>query len=151
MPKTKRVETLVKSLISSLNPDELLETLDPCSRLKITIKIDRGQVGVTTESEYKITKMKHSDLVKSEVMSERLWGKIFSLKAFSTNPERTGDKKLRQVILQIKRKGYVPHKDGVKYQSTINDIFKGSSIEVRMTSFYRGVEGLPDFRICEIR
>ncbi|MFA7216688.1 MAG: hypothetical protein WC095_01750 [Candidatus Paceibacterota bacterium] len=152
MAQTKKVEILVESLLETLDSDQLLKILDPCTKLKITITIERGQLEVTADSDHKITQMKHFDLVKSEIVSEALWKKVFSLRAFSDNPERAGDKKLKEVLLRIKKHGHISHEEGVSHQSTINDILKGNGVECRMVGFRPKEGGCPDrFQICEIR
>lgn len=152
MTQTKKVEALVQSLLDTLDSDQILKILDPCTKLKITLTIERGQVGVTADSDHKITQLKHFDLVKSKTMTEALWKKVFSLRAFTNNPERAGDKQLRKVLLRIKEHGHVSHEDGVGHQSAINDILKGNSVECRMVGFRREEGGLLNrFQICEIR
>ena len=152
MAQTKKVEVLIQLLLDSLDSEQLLKMLDPCTKLTITLKIERGQVEVTAGSDYKITGIKHFDLVKSETMTEALWKKVFSLRAFSRNPERAGDAKLREVLLHIKKHGHISHEEGVYHQSAINDILKGNAVECRMVGL-RPEDGGPlhRFQICEIR
>ncbi len=152
MAQIKKVEDLVQSILDGLDSEQLLKMLDPCTKLKITLTIERGQIEVTADSDYKITGIKHFDLVKSETMTEALWKKVFSLRAFSNNPERAGDKQLKEVLLHIKKHGHISHEDGVYQQSAINDILKGNSVECRMVGLRPKEGGSPDrFQICEIR
>jgi hypothetical protein len=152
MAQIKKVEEVIQLLLDGLNSEQLLKILDPCTKLKITLTIERGQVEVTADSDYKITQIKHPDLVKSETVTEALWKKIFSLRAFTNNPERAGDRRLREVLLHIKNHGYISHEDGVDHQSAINEILKGNAVECRMVGF-RSEEGKYQdrFQICEIR
>ena len=152
MAQIKKVEALVQFLLNQLDLEPLLKILDPCTKLKITLTIERGQVEVTADSDYKITQMKHFYLVRSETITEALWKKVFSLRAFSKNPERAGDVKLREVLLHIKKHGHISHEEGVYHQSAINDILKGNSVECRMVGLRPKEGGSPDrFQICEIK
>ena len=152
MAQIKKIEALIQSLLDSLDSEQLLKMLDPCTKLKIMLTIERGQVEVTADSNYKITQIKHFDLVKLETMTKSLWKKVFSLRAFTNNPERAGDKQLREVLLHIKKHGHIGHEEGVYHQSTINDILKGNALECRMVGFRSEENGcLVGFRICEIR
>ena len=152
MAQIKKVEALVQFLVNQLDLEPLLKILDPCTKLAITLKIERGQVEVVSTTEYKITGIKHFDLVKSEPMTEALWKKVLSLRAFSKNPERVGDKQLREVLLHIKKHGRILHEEGVSSQSAINDILKGNGVECRMVGFRVDKDRSQDgFRIREIR
>ena len=153
MAQIKKVEALVETLLDTLDSEQLLKMLDPCTKLKITLTIERGQLEVTADGDYKITQIKHFDLAKKEEpMTEALWKKLFSLRAFSKSPERAGDVKLREVLLHIKKHGHISHEEGVYHQSAINDILKGNAVECRMVGLRPKEGGSPDrFQICEIR
>lgn len=151
MAQTKKIEALVQSMLHGFDLEQLLKMLDPCTKLTITLKVERGQVEVKADGDYKITQIKHFDIVKSKQITEALWKKIFSLRAFSRNPERAGDKKLREVLLYIKKHGHISHKEGVYHQSAINDILKGNSVECRMVGLRPKEDSRPDrFQICVI-
>lgn len=151
MAQITKVEALIQSLLVSMDLEQLLKMLDPCTKLTITLKVERGQLEAEIESDYKITQMKHFDLVKSETIDDTLWKKVLSLRAFSNNPERAGDTKLKKVLLHIKKHGYISHEDGVQHQSAINDILKGNAVECRMVGLRSEEGGSPDrFQICEI-
>lgn len=152
MAQIKKVEALVESLLETLDSDQLLKMLDPCTKLKITLTIERGQLEVTADGDHKITQMKHCDLAKEEPMTKALWDKVFSLRAFSTNPERAGDKQLRETLLLIKKQGHVKDEEGVRHQSAINEILKGNGVECRMVGIRPEDGGYPmRFEIRPIR
>lgn len=132
MAQSKKVEALVESLLETLDSDQLLKMLDPCTKLRITLTIERGQLEVKTGGDHKITQMKYCELAKDERMTEALWNKVFSLRAFSKNPERAGDTKLREALLHIKKYGHMDDEEGVRHQSAINEILKGNDVECRM-------------------
>lgn len=151
MAQIKKVEALVESLLETLDSDQLLKMLDPCTKLRITLTIERGLLEVTADGDHKITQMKHCELVKEEPMTEALWNKILSLRAFSKNPERTADKPLREVMLLMRKRGHVNYNEGVQHQAAVNDILKGNSVECRMVSHRTGDEDFMRFEIRPIR
>ncbi len=151
MAQIKKVEALVESLLETLDSDQLLKILDPCTKLRITLTIERGQLEIVADGDHKITQMKHCELVKEEPMTEALWDKLFSLRAFSKNPERTADKPLREVMLLMKKRGHINYNEGVYHQAAINDILKGNSVECRMVSHRTGDDDYMRFEIRPIR
>lgn len=131
MNKSTQIEKLLASFLGQLNEKELAKILDPCTKLKLNIRVLRGQNTVEIDGNWQTVGARHLELSTDTSPSEELWERILSVPAFSENPERPGDRKLREILLKIKQAGHMPY-SGSTHQATINGILEGRKIPARM-------------------
>lgn len=132
MAQTRKIQKLLSLLVKNLEPEQMMKMLDPCTKLTITLKMARGYLKFSKEGAWEITRIRAIDLVKTELISETLWEKIFSLKAFSTTSRQASNKKLREALLELKANGEIDVKKGTRYQSRINVILRKNNVECRV-------------------
>ncbi|MEN9405534.1 MAG: hypothetical protein RLY47_493 [Candidatus Parcubacteria bacterium] len=132
MNDDEEIERLLSSLLALLDEKALAKMLGPCTKLRFNIEILRGQDSVHIDGSRHPTHARHIDLSTGESPNEELWKRIFALRAFSENPERPGDKKLRRILLEIKQNGHISYTEALAYQAPINGILEGSEIPARM-------------------
>lgn len=136
MPKNKKIECFIQKALDQFGSDEdILKLLDPCTKLTVTLNIVRGQTGVRREVEYCIKRQLGVHLADETPLTEKEWETIFSLPAFSKRPERRGDAKMRELLLQFKAKGPVSNHDvPANTTNRINEVLEASKLPYRVTS-----------------
>jgi len=128
-----KVQQLADRLLEQLTDEELLRTLDPCSRFIVKLTFVRGQNkvrrdGVSSLSERPAGKTLVAD---KEALTEKDWKKILSLQEFSTNPKRRSDRKYRAIMLEFKQEGCAPDYIEV-HKPSLNDILKINKLPYRI-------------------
>lgn len=124
------VSRLIAEMIAPCTESAIHEILKPCTRVSITITISRGLEGFKIETSQRVGGLT-SGLVSDEPVADEVWERILQLKPFSEKPDRNKDRELREVLLQVRERGYVEYRYAFKLHKLINEILHNNEIPYR--------------------